>query len=52
VVGVILTDLHPSGGSGRADVAALPARWVGSSIAPAQLAVVDPAAVALTERVR
>jgi predicted phage baseplate assembly protein len=52
VNGVLLTELHPAGGSGHGDVAALPARWVGSSIASAQLAVVDPAGIQLAERAR
>ena len=52
VIGVVLEELHPVAGSGRDDVAALPARWAGTEMVPAQLAVVDPQAVDLTERGR
>jgi hypothetical protein len=49
---VILAELHPTGGSGRADVAAQPARWEGTAMQPAQLVVLDAQAVELTERGR
>jgi predicted phage baseplate assembly protein len=52
VLGVILAELHPTGGSGRADVAAQPARWEGTAMQPAQLVVLDAQAVELTERGR
>jgi hypothetical protein len=52
VVGVVLSELHPTGGSGAADIGALPARWQGSSVVPAQLATLDPAGIRLTEWTR
>jgi len=50
VIGVVLSALHPAGGSGRVDVPAAPARWQGTAMVPAQLVVLDPQAVELVER--
>jgi predicted phage baseplate assembly protein len=52
VRGVLLQELHPVGESGRTDIVARPARREGKAVSPAQLAVVDPAGIHLTERKR
>jgi predicted phage baseplate assembly protein len=56
VQGAILAELHPAlttvdaVASRVRDILALPARWSAGRLAPAQLAVIDPDAVHLTER--